>query len=82
MRRKDAIGTRVEIHWPTDDAFYAGTIVGYDPEERAHVVEYEADATQESIQLWGKKEVVREVAAAKRPPAQSAKQASSKKRRR
>ena len=82
VRRKDAIGTRVEIHWPPDDAFYAGTIVGYDPEERAHVVEYEADATQESIQLWGKKELVREVAAAKRPPAQSAKQASSKKRRR
>ncbi len=52
-RRGAAAGQRIEVYWPLDSAWYAGTVLS----ERAgrHTVRYDADGVSERIDLAGEK---------------------------
>eukprot|EP00877_Chromochloris_zofingiensis_P013854 jgi/Chrzof1/8722/Cz03g21270.t1 len=42
----DLVGTRVEIWWPQDEVFYAGTVVSYQAKAGRHVVRYDDGDTE------------------------------------
>ena len=58
QRGAEALGARVDIFWSGNDAFFPGTVSGYDAASLAHAVTYD-DGDRQWLRLWREGEVVR-----------------------
>ena len=47
---EDDVGRRLEVFWPDDDEWFAGTVTKYDPGSQKHFVDYD-DGTSEDLVL-------------------------------
>ena len=53
-----AVGARVSVWWPLDEAWYAGVVVDFDRQRHRHTVAYD-DGDVENPALWAPNELVR-----------------------
>lgn len=52
--KDEVVGKRIKVYWADDEAWYAGTIVQFLPEESKHIIIYD-DGDREVIQLASEK---------------------------
>jgi hypothetical protein len=49
---KNAVGVKLEIFWPGEDAWYPAFIASFDELSCQHVCEYVEDSTEDKLALW------------------------------
>ena len=53
VRRGDAIGAKISVHWPQEDRWFQGTLNHYDPFTTMYNVKYD-DGEEEETFLWSR----------------------------
>jgi len=48
--KRSLLNHRLTVYWPDDDAWYCGSVVGFEPKEATHAVLYD-DGVTESLNI-------------------------------